>query len=376
MFAIRFIPLLTLLLSACAPFKAGSTMAAWLHTPPPVITATATSNPFLADLSAEEIQSIKAEAMRTYGPSWQRIAKRSRYVRQPLLVALEQCNAPLELQTIPVVESGYNPYAESEVGAAGLWQLMPETASDLHIQSNSQVDGRRDIAASTAGAARFLLKQHARFGNWPLAFAAYHLGPGAVQRRLHHHPWQSGDGLKTLPLPPVTRSYIRHILGLIALQHDGQLLLPPPYPTSTVVIRSPVDLERLRNAAGIPPNQLFRFNPKLARMQYFQDRPKPLSLRISQQRVGRVQEMIASEASEKLNIHVLHSESIGDISRRYRVSVHVLRKENPKLGLGIKSGMVISIRAKNLIRAEIVANPLVEPRPGLLTTTTETALNR
>jgi len=34
-------------------------------------------------------------------------------------------------------ESSYDPYAQSEVGATGLWQLMPDTAADLRIKSNA-----------------------------------------------------------------------------------------------------------------------------------------------------------------------------------------------------------------------------------------------
>jgi len=251
-------------------------------------------NRFLSGLTEHELASVKAEAMRVYAPSWKRIARRSRYVRQPLLQTLKQNHAPVELQMIPVVESGYNPYARSAVGATGLWQLMPDTADDLRIISNNQLDGRRDIVISTRGAARFLLKQHARFGSWPLAFAAYHLGPNGVQRRIKRHPWHDGDGLNRLPLPPITKTYIRHILGLIALQADGRLSFPPPYPTGMVIIHAPVDLERLQTAAGLPRHQLFRFNPKLTRMQYFQYRPKQLSLRISQTRLRSVSHLIAS----------------------------------------------------------------------------------
>ncbi len=324
------------------------------------------ANNFLAGLTEHELESVKSEAIRVYGPSWERIAARSRYVRQPLVKTLQQNHAPMELQMIPVVESSYNPYAQSEVGATGLWQLMPETATDLRIKSDSRLDGRRDIAISTRGAARFLLKQHARFASWPLAFAAYHLGPNGVQRRIDRHPWHNGDGLKKLPLPPITKTYIRHILGLIALQKDGRISFPAPYPTSMVTIHSPVDLERLQTAAGLPKHQLFHFNPKLARMQYFQDRPKNLSLRISQTRLNRVSHLIPSRTSEKLSIHLLRGEHIRDISKHYRVPIYVLKKHNPKLAKGSRRGMRLRIPARNLRHARIAANPLVKPVPKML----------
>jgi len=355
--------LAVLLLASCAPIKDAD------NAQTENVPAQKTS-PFLSGLTERELESIKAEARRVYVPNWQRIAERSRYVRQPLVQTLEQNHAPIELQMIPVVESSYNPYAQSEVGATGLWQLMPDTATDLRIKSDNRIDGRRDIATSTRGAARFLLKQYDHFGSWPLAFAAYHLGPNGVQRRIDRHPWQNGDGLKKLPLPPITKTYIRHILGLIALQQDGMISFPEPYPTSIITVRSPVDLERLHAAAGLPKNQLFRFNPQLARMQYFQDRPKKLKLRISQSRLGRVNHIIPARTSDKLSIHVLRGERIRDISKHYRVSVYALKKANPKLSKGIKHGMHLYIPAENLTRARIADNPLVKPGPKILAVNT------
>ncbi|MDX8406728.1 MAG: transglycosylase SLT domain-containing protein [Mariprofundus sp.] len=339
-------------------------MTDWFTNPapehePPVAVIAATPDPFLDDLTAHEIQSLKTEAFRIYGSSWDKIAARSRYVRQPLLRVLNQRRAPLQLQMIPVVESSYNPYAESEVGATGLWQIMPDTADDLHIKSNAQLDGRRDITSSTRGAARFLLKQYERFGSWPLAFAAYHLGPNGVQRRLQRHPWRSGDGLNKLPLPPITKTYIRHILGLIALQKGGQLAFPEPYATSIVLIRSPVDLERLHSTAGLPKNQIFRFNPKLTRMQYFHNRPEHIAIHIPQSRLARVQALLPNKVSDRLNIHLLRGEAARDISKRYHVSIHVLKKDNPMLAKANKRGMHLTIPATSLHRANIAANPLL-----------------
>jgi len=348
------------LLASCAPYKGTDNAAPALRHP--------ATNLFLSGLTAQEIESIKAEAMRVYIPKWKRIAKRSRYVREPLVAILEQSHAPMELQMIPVVESSYNPYAQSEVGATGLWQLMPDTATDLRIRSNDQLDGRRNIETSTRGAARFLLRQHKHFGSWLLAFAAYHLGPNGVQRRVDRHPWHDGDGLNKLPLPPITKTYIRHILGLIALQQGGVISFPAPYPTTTVTIHSPVDLERLHVTAGLPKYQLFRFNPQLARMQYFQNRPKNLRLRISQTRLDRVNHLIPSGTSEKLSIRVLRGEQIKDISKHYHVSVYALKKANPKMAKGIRHGMRLRIPLKDLKYARITANPLVKPELKILAT--------
>ena len=72
-------------------------------------------------------------------------------------------------------ESRYNPTAVSGAGAAGLGQLMPDTARDLGITN------RFDPQANVWGAARYLKQQLDRFRLVHLALAAYNAGPGAVE---------------------------------------------------------------------------------------------------------------------------------------------------------------------------------------------------
>jgi len=363
-----FFALATCMISACAPFNDVNNHGNWFQSsyktplPPTPVPA----NPFLTGLSERELQSVKSEAMRVYGPIWKQISARSRYVRQPMIQTLKQQHAPLALQMIPVVESGYNPYAVSEVGATGLWQLMPDTATDLRIKSNHQLDGRRDIARSSRGAARFLLKQHAHFGSWPLAFAAYHLGPNGVQRRINRHPWHDGDGLRRLPLPPITKTYIRHILGLIALRDSGTLTFPAPYPTSTVKLHMPVDLAALQRASGLPARQIYRFNPKLQLQQYFHHARKTISVRVPTHRLHRLTNNLPKTASAYLTITILKGETLRHISRRYHVSVYQLQQANRHFSGKLKPGQLLRIPASAIEHIVSVKNPLVREAPKLL----------
>ena len=70
-------------------------------------------------------------------------------------------------------ESRFNVAAESPVGAYGLTQLMPGTASDLGVD-------RYDVKDNLRGGARYITTQLGRFGNIPHALAAYNAGPGRV----------------------------------------------------------------------------------------------------------------------------------------------------------------------------------------------------
>jgi len=318
------------------------------------------SNPFLAGLSEQDIEKIKKEAWREYGRFWRGVATRSRYVRQPILETLDKVGAPRALQMVPVVESSYNPYVISSVGATGLWQLMPETANDMRVKSDRYFDGRRDIRSSTKGAARYLTKQYRRFGNWPMAFAAYHLGPTAVQRRLDRRHWQPEDGLKRMPLPPITKTYIRHIIGLIALHEEGTIHFPEPFRTKTITLQTPVDLAHLHELAELPKDQIFRFNPKLKLKQYYDGKPQTLQLRISEVRLKLLKQQIPSEPNNYMTIKVAKGESLASISRRFNTSTYALRKDNPGISNRLTAGSRLRIPVKLMKRINAGHNPLVK----------------
>jgi len=80
------------------------------------------------------------------------------------------------LDALVWTESRYNPLAVSPAGAAGLGQLMPATAKELGVLN------RFDPMANIYGAARYLRQMLDKFGVVHLALAAYHAGPGAVER--------------------------------------------------------------------------------------------------------------------------------------------------------------------------------------------------
>ena len=70
-------------------------------------------------------------------------------------------------------ESRFNVTISSPVGAYGLTQLMPGTASDMGVDRYDPMDNLR-------GGARYITTQLNRFGNIPHALAAYNAGPGRV----------------------------------------------------------------------------------------------------------------------------------------------------------------------------------------------------
>jgi soluble lytic murein transglycosylase-like protein len=81
---------------------------------------------------------------------------------------------PRLVAAVVEVESSFSPRAVSPRGAGGLMQLMPGTARMLGV------DDPFDIRQNIAGGTRYMAMLYDLFGDWDLALAAYHAGPGRV----------------------------------------------------------------------------------------------------------------------------------------------------------------------------------------------------
>src|SRR6202034_2586340 len=94
---------------------------------------------------------------------------------------LANLGLPAELAASPHVESSFDPYAYSKVGAAGLWQFMRSTGRRF-LRIDAAVDERLDPYRETEAAAQLLSYNYRLLGSWPLAITAYNHGAEGVRR--------------------------------------------------------------------------------------------------------------------------------------------------------------------------------------------------
>lgn len=123
---------------------------------------------------------------------------------------------PAELAWMAEAESTFNPAARSPVGAKGLFQLMPETAKSLGLQTFLP-DERSHPEKSARAAAQYLRQLHGRFGSWPLALAAYNGGQGRVSRTLKKQNATTFEEIADA-LPAETRMYVPKVLATIEVR--------------------------------------------------------------------------------------------------------------------------------------------------------------
>lgn len=96
-------------------------------------------------------------------------------------------------------EPGTSHVRTSAAGARGLGQLMPGTAKEMNLNPDDPVQ-------NIAGASLYLRRMYVLFGDWSLALAAYHAGPGNVRKAGGIPSWTTYD-------------YVTQVLGTyVALQ--------------------------------------------------------------------------------------------------------------------------------------------------------------
>ncbi|MEI8347279.1 MAG: transglycosylase SLT domain-containing protein, partial [Pseudomonadota bacterium] len=82
---------------------------------------------------------------------------------------------PKELLSMAFVESSFNVKAYSNVGAAGVWQFISQTAEHF-IPVNKWADCRRNPLISTVAALHLLQQNFKNLKQWDLAITAYNSG--------------------------------------------------------------------------------------------------------------------------------------------------------------------------------------------------------
>jgi len=251
---------------------------------------------------------------------------------------IEARGMPLELALLPVVESAFEPYAQSWVRANGLWQFMPGTGERFGLKQDWWYDGRRDVIASTRAALDYLQYMHDEFfDDWLLAIAAYNCGELRVQREVNANR-AAGKPVDffSLNLPAETRAYVPKLLAmrrLMANPEDYGISFTPipnePYFTK-VDTGGQIDLSLAAELAGISIDEVYELNPGFHRWATDPAGPHFLLLpRDAADAFTRNLELLSPDERVRVSIHKVKSgESVATIARKYKTQAIVIRDMN------------------------------------------------
>ncbi|GAB3896751.1 lytic transglycosylase domain-containing protein [Spirosoma agri] len=117
------------------------------------------------------------------------LLKRRAAVVFPLIEPiLNQYRIPSDFKFLPLLESAVTNRAVSRRGAAGFWQLMPQTAQSLGLSVSRRHDERFDLRKATHAACRYLNELYDQLGSWMLVATAYNAGPNYIQQLSRRYP--------------------------------------------------------------------------------------------------------------------------------------------------------------------------------------------
>lgn len=255
-----------------------------------------------------------------------------------ILQRVQERDLPAELVLLPIMESAYNPFANSYRGAAGLWQLMTPTAYGFGVKQDWWYDGRRDIYASTNAALDYLTYLQSYFGgDWLLAIAAYDAGEGGIQGAVKRNEREGRDtDFWSLQLPMETRTYVPRLLALATIiSNPGKygITLPAisdqPY-LQQVDIGTPINLSQAAQLANMSLAELKQFNPGYSHAMTDPNGPYKLLLPIDHIPTFKqnLAQMPGLARTTYASYRVQHGDSLVKIAKQYHTSVLALRQEN------------------------------------------------
>jgi membrane-bound lytic murein transglycosylase D len=297
------------------------------------------------------------------------VADRAKPYLYYIVDELEKRNMPLELAFLPVIESSFQPLANSSSNASGLWQFMPATGRVFGLDQNWWYDGRRDIIQSTDAALDYLQKLHTDFGDWQLALAAYNSGEGTVGRAIKHNQER---GMPTdfwsLNLPKETTNYVPKFMAIAHLLNepaDYNLTLNSieDTPFFTVVdTGSQIDLALAAKLAEISTDEIHQLNPGFNRSATAPNGPHRIVVPLDKADIFQqgLDDLAINKQMNWTKHTVASGDSLQSISKRYKTTVTAIKKAN-----GLVKSNLIRLGSNLLI-------PTVSNSPNNSPTTTST----
>lgn len=296
---------------------------------------------------------------------------------------LDKKQLPTELKYLPIIESAFNPTAQSRVGATGMWQIMYKTGRMLGLNMNSYIDERMDPRRSTEAGINYLEQLFNIYGDWQLALAAYNAGPGNVNKAI-----ANAGGVKNFWaikrfLPQETQNYVPSFIGVVyAMTYANEYKIPATKPNynptmiDTVMIFDKVSLQHISNTIGIQKEELAFLNPSL-KLGVIPPSENGFSLNIPLGYISRFESnrttilndptMISTEpvfaevvqpvweTVSKTITHVVKSgETLSSIAKKHGVSITDIKKWNHMKSNVVNKGQRLSIKKTS---RERVATP-------------------
>lgn len=293
------------------------------------------------------------------------IKRSGRYIEQ-METIFQQNDLPTDLVCLPLVESAFNTYSLSYVGASGMWQIMEHTARQYGLRIDRYIDERRDPILATHAAARLLKHNYNVAKSWPIAITAYNHG---LQGMIN-----AARGVNSYRITDIINHYDGRRFGFASRNFYPEFLaardvyknrkkyfpdveLDPPFTIVQMTLPDYIPPDALESYCGIRISDFRRLNPALKPAVFRKGGLLPKNYPINVHSLHK-QFILAGYKNipEKLryaalpwNIRhkILKNQTLSEIAKKYQTSVSEIVSAN---GLSnprhIRAGQVLVIPGK------------------------------
>ena len=271
-------------------------------------------------------------------PDYLKRFKQSEPYMYHILSEVKKHRLPGEIALVPIIESAYDPFAYSHAGAAGLWQIMPETGIDFGLKNDWWVEPRRSITPSTEAALKYYTYLNKFFnGNWLLALAAYDSGEGNVARAVRRTgKSKTNASFWTLKLPQETKTYVPRLLALAEIIHHPSryhIELPnlayKPY-FEEVEVGQQINLSEAAKLANMSYQDFIQLNPGYNRWATAPYPPYKLLVPVEQSK-SFIKSLAKLPETEKLGwsrYKVRSGETLSELAQEHRTTPDIIKNFN------------------------------------------------
>ncbi|MBD3345905.1 MAG: transglycosylase SLT domain-containing protein [Chitinivibrionales bacterium] len=261
---------------------------------------------------------------------------------------LAEYDIPLRLAYLPHVESSFNPYAYSKVGAAGMWQFMRGTGKNYGLKIGYTIDERRDPILATRSAAKLLSHNYRELKAWPLAITAYNHGLYGMKRAVKATGSRDIANIiqrhQSRTFKFASKNFYSCFLAAIEIADNPQdyfdeVRYAPRLTVTDITLSYYMKPSVLANYTGVSTNVLEQLNPMIRPVVFRADKLIPAQTVIHLPPTVTAQDMATRLAllPDSLKItapprpkyyRVQRGDNLYGIARRYGVSATPLRKSN------------------------------------------------
>ncbi len=145
--------------------------------------------------SSPKYYQMKVDRMLLYFPVIERVFKEE--------------GVPEDFKYLAIQESGLVSDAISSADAVGFWQFKDFTAREVGLRVDKHIDERKNIVASSRGAATYLKRHNFLVDNWIYAMSAYQAGMGGARKYMN----KSNYGARRLEINSSTHWYVKKFIA-------------------------------------------------------------------------------------------------------------------------------------------------------------------